>query len=125
MSDDQPIVRYPFRLRDALTGKWYRARWNASLTEIESHRGEWIIDGPPETYAALGSTSNFQLERRPAPGRDRLQMHPQRDYPPSIEQLERFLACVFLRRYTTYCVRRKQYAEAQGAAVLFRELRAQ
>jgi len=40
MSEDERNVRYPFRKRDPLTGKWYRARWKASLAEIESHAGE-------------------------------------------------------------------------------------
>ena len=38
------------------------------------------------------------------------------------DQLERFLACVFLRRYATYCVRRRRYVRAHGAAGLWREL---
>jgi hypothetical protein len=56
--------------------------------------------------------------------RDRLQMQPQRESPAGIEQFERFLACLFLRRYATYCVRRRWYAQAQGAAALWREVRA-
>ena len=35
MSDDEPIARYPFRLRDPLSGKWYRTRWKTSLADIE------------------------------------------------------------------------------------------
>ena len=95
-----------------------------SLAEINAHHGEWIIDGPPETYRQLGATSGFQIERRPAPERDRLQLHPQRESPRprAIDQLERFLACLFLRRYATYCVRRRRYAQAQGAAALWREM---
>ncbi len=26
------LVLYPFLLRDAITGKWYRARWKATST---------------------------------------------------------------------------------------------
>jgi hypothetical protein len=74
MNDDKPIVRYPFRLRDRLTGKWYRARWNASLEDIEARGG--LVDGPPETYRSLGATSNFQTDRRPAPREDPPQLHP-------------------------------------------------
>jgi hypothetical protein len=29
---------------------------------------------------------------------------------------------VFLRRYATYCVRRKRYVQAEGAAALWQEL---
>ena len=96
--------------------------WNASLAEIESHDGDWVVDGPPVTYINLGATSNFQVERRPVVHDDCPLMHPQRESPPGIEQLERFLAGVFLRRYVTYCVRRRRYAQAQGAAGLWREL---
>ena len=116
-----PIVRDPFRKRDPLTGKWYRAGWKASLEDIGSRGG--MVDGPPETYCQLGATSGFQVERRPALREDPPQMHPQREEPPAIDQRERFLACVFLRRYATYCVRRRRYAQAQGAARLWRELR--
>jgi hypothetical protein len=49
-------------------------------------------------------------------------MHPQREQPRAIDQLERFLACLFLRRYAAYCVRRRRYARAEGAAGLWREL---
>jgi len=63
MSDDDPTVPYPFRKHDSLTGKWYRARWKASLADIKLHGG--TIDGPPETYGSLGTTSGFQVERPP------------------------------------------------------------
>ena len=71
----------------------------------------------------FGATSNFQVDRAPALRDDRQQMHLQRGSP-GLAELERFLAQLFLRRYATYCVRRKRYAQAQGAAMLFRELRA-
>jgi hypothetical protein len=52
----------------------------------------------------------------------RLLIHPQREMPPAIDKVERFLALVFLRRHVTYCMRRRQYAQAQGAAKLHREI---
>jgi len=48
-------------------------------------------------------------------------MHPQRDSP-GLDEMERFLTGLFLRRYATYLVRRRRYAQAQGAAILAREL---
>jgi len=117
MSDPQAVVLYPFRRRDPLSGKRYRARWKASPEEIERNR--CIVEGPAESYAALGATSNFQGERLSILRDNRPQIHPQRESLPAIEQLERFLACVFLRRYVTHCVRRKRYAQVQGAAALF------
>jgi hypothetical protein len=70
MSDDKPIVLYPFRLCDRLTGKWYRARWKASLEDIEARGG--VVDGPPEMYRQLGATSNFRVERLVHPADSRL-----------------------------------------------------
>ena len=114
MSDSHPTILYPFRKRDPLTGKWYRARWKASLEEIESHNGEWIVDGEPEEcrsfYKAGPDAEHMQSPRSPTLP------------PPAADEIERFLARVFLRRYATYCARRKRYAQAQGAAALWREL---
>jgi hypothetical protein len=121
VSDDKPTILYPFRLRDSLTGKWRRARWKASAQEIAEHNGEWVIDGPAEVYGALGLTSDF-MPRQAPPEPVRLVMHPQREMPPAIDKLERFLALVFLRRHVTYCIRRRQFAQAQGAAALWREM---
>lgn len=123
MSADQPTILYPFRKRDPLTGKWYRARWNASLAEIEASGGDWVADGPPVEFRSLGATSNFQPYRPATPRHEALHLHPQRDSPATVDTLERFLAGVFLRRYATYCVRRRRYAQAQGAAELHLELR--
>jgi hypothetical protein len=124
MADHAPIVVYPFRKRDPLTGKWYRARWKASAELIAEHAGEWIVDGPPEVYQALGPTSGFQRARPYVAGRfdAGLQLDPQRAEPPAIDARERFLARLFLRRYVTYCTRRAQHARAAGAATLWREL---
>ena len=60
MSDDKPIILYPFRRRDPLSGKWYRARYKVSEEQLAQHEGEWIVDGPPEIRRALGPTSAFQ-----------------------------------------------------------------
>jgi hypothetical protein len=43
---------------------------------------------------------------------------------PIEDQLERFLVLLFLRRYVTYCARRRRFAAMTGAAVLFRQLSA-
>jgi hypothetical protein len=122
VNDDEPVTLYPFRLRNPLTGKWHLARWKASAEEIAAQNGEWIIDGPPVVYRSLGATSNFQPWRpRPAPSPS-VEMHPQRSSPPAIDPMERFLTLTFLRRYVTYCTRRRQHDRAQGAAILHREL---
>ena len=120
-SDNVPIILYPFRRRDPLSGKWYRARYKVSEEQLAQHEGEWIVDGPPEVHRSLGPTSGFQ-PRPPPPGPVRLLLHPQREMPPAIDKLERFLALTFLRRHVTYCVRRRRFAQAQAAAKLHREI---
>lgn len=121
MSDDPPTILYPFRRRDPLTGRWYRARYKVSKEQLAQHEGEWIVDGPPEVYRALGPTSGFQ-PRQSLPEPARLLLHPQREMPPAIDKLERYLALTFLRRHVTYCVRRRRFAQAQAAAKLHREI---
>lgn len=113
------LVLYPFKLRHERTGRWYRARWHASLEEIERLGGE--VCGAEVTYRPLGSTSNF-MRAVPPPELGRLQMHPHWESPPAIDGFERALLRVFLRRYVTWCVRRRSFAAAQGAAALFRDL---
>jgi hypothetical protein len=41
---------FSFRFRDPLTGKWVRARYRASLTDLEQRYGEgrYRVTGPPE-----------------------------------------------------------------------------
>jgi hypothetical protein len=123
MSDESTsTVLYPFKLLNERTGKWRLARWKASLTEIERLGGE--VCGEPVTYRPQGNTSNFlrdvAIHREPAP--DALEMHPHWETPPAIEPLERMLARTFLRRYVTWCIRGRRFAQAQGAAALHREL---
>jgi len=47
--------------------------------------------------------------------------------PPAVtlDELERFLLVVFLRRYVTYSVRRRRFDSANGAAALFRKIAGQ
>jgi hypothetical protein len=40
------------------------------------------------------------------------------------DQIERFLVLVFLRRYVTWCARRRRFAQMNGAERLFTKLRA-
>jgi hypothetical protein len=52
-----------------------------------------------------------------------VELQPQRERPPAIDRLERFLLVCFLRRYVTYCARGGHYAAMQGAASLLGEIR--
>jgi len=123
MSDESaPTVLYPFKLRNERTGNWRLARWKASLEEVERLGGE--VCGDPVIYHPQGNTSNF-VRNMPVdltPPAVSLEMHPHWESPPAIDPLERSLARTFLRRYSTWCVRTRRYAQAQGAAALHREL---
>ena len=44
--------------------------------------------------------------------------------PSALDQLERFLLLVFLRRYVTHRARRRRFAQMNGTARLFAEVRA-
>lgn len=115
-----PTVLYPFKLRHERTGRWYRARWHASLEEIERLGGE--VCGAAITCRSLGNTSNFMRGVVSPPETGRLQMHPHWEAPAAIDEFERALVRVFLRRYVTWCVRKRGFAAAQGAAALYRDL---
>jgi len=43
-----PLVPYPFRFRDPVSGKWVRARYVAERHEIAARYAEWEIIGSPE-----------------------------------------------------------------------------
>jgi hypothetical protein len=115
MSDHAPNP-LPFRKRDPLTGKWYRARWKASLEDIESHNGEWVVDGEPEEYRSFYKAGP-DAEHMQSPQSPTLP-------PPAADEVERFLARVFLRRYVTYCARRRRYAQAGGGGAVAELIRA-
>ena len=51
------------------------------------------------------------------------QINPHLERPPAIDSVECFLTTLFLRRYVTYCARRRYYAQMQGAARLLSEIR--
>jgi hypothetical protein len=115
----EPPELYPFKLRHGRTGRWYRARWHASLDEIERLGGE--VCGAGVAYRALGNTSMF-LRGSPSVPPAPLQMDPHRAVPPGIDALERSLLRTFLRRYATWCLRKRSFAAAQGASALYRDL---
>ena len=50
------------------------------------------------------------------------QINPHLERPPEIDPAERFLTTLFLRRYVTYCARRRRFAEMQGGARLLSEI---
>lgn len=92
------IVLYPFHLRDALTGKWYRARWVASKKDIE--RLGRIVDGEPEIRERTDWGNGFAPYRELREPVDSVELRP------GFDAFERGLTRVFLRRYVTWCTRR-------------------
>ena len=108
---------FPFRFRDPLTGKWVRARYKAMQQELAERFAEFEIIGPPEIREvdpdARYFTPHASLRERWAS--PELQ-------PPTLDALEVFLVRVFLRRYVTYCARRRRFASMNGAARLFADI---
>jgi hypothetical protein len=114
-----PIELYPFRFRDPRTGKWIRARYVATLAELEARYREWEIIGPAE----IRGDAPVQMFQ-PVPARlaeKPLELQPHLAMPPAIDATERFLVRSFLRRYITWCARRRRFAAMEGAARLFGE----
>jgi hypothetical protein len=130
-----PLELYPFRFFDPIRRRWIRARYVAERHAIESSNAQWEITGPPEIRPSDPTMFNpwSKLPTRPAAHQPPVE-EPPPDHgptpdpppivqPPPIEdQLERFLVLVFLRRYVTYCARRRRFAQMEGAARLHQKI---
>lgn len=123
-----PLLRlYPFRYRDSLSGLWIKARYKASVEDIRARYAEWMIDGEPEIR---GNVPSLGFNPHPrwtdgvatAPSEPELVIQPQRAKLPELDSIEAFLVAAFLRRYVTYCARRRRFAAMQGAAALLAEV---
>jgi hypothetical protein len=122
------LYLYPFRYRSPITGKWVKARYVAERHEIKAQHTEWEIIGPPEIrdvdpqrryfspYPMVAHAELMRLQEPPP------QIDPHLAQPPAIDADERFLVTLFLRRYVTYCARRRRAAQMHGAARLYREV---
>ena len=51
-----PLVLYPFRFRDTVSGRWVKARYVAERSEIAARYGEWGIVREPELRRPLGTS---------------------------------------------------------------------
>jgi hypothetical protein len=134
---------FPFRFRDPVSGKWIRARYVAQRDDIAERYAEWEIIGPPEIRDADSSVGYFNPWPAPRPDETPVKEPPgnkpppEREPPskkppvkepkqigaaieqgPQLDDLERFLVHLFLRRYVTYCARRAAFAQMNGAAQL-------
>lgn len=86
-------------------------RVNRTCRNSYTNRPMFRPNGKVVTHAELQ-----RLEEPP------LHINPHLDLPPGVDLVERSLTCLFLRRYVTYCARRKWYARMQGAVKLHREI---
>lgn len=139
------LFLYPFRYRDPRTGKWVRTRYRAERHEIAQRYAEWEITGPAEIRSGAGVVM-FSPSSKLARIGDHLPVEEPSEEPPAetpppdenppiedppvedplaLDRLERFLARLFLRRYVTYCARRRRFAQMNGAARLFAKLNPQ
>jgi hypothetical protein len=123
------LFLYLFRYVSDVTGKWVRARYKVEREVITERYAEWEITGPAEIRSGAGVVM-LSLSSKRAPRADHLPIEeppeepppeepPDEDHPieePPIEdpsaldQLERFFALLFLRRYVTHCARRRRFA---------------
>jgi hypothetical protein len=116
---------FPFRYRNPITGKWKRARYLAERHVIAERFAEFEIFEPPEIRGVDPDERYF------SPHTFKLMMNAElRRYSeaplelqrPAIDAVEAFLVRLFLRRYVTYCARRRRFAAMNGAARLFAEI---
>lgn len=120
---------FAFRFRDPLTGKWVRARYRAARCDIEARYAEFEIIGPAEIREVNRDARSFdphfklmtntELRRF---GEKPLEFGPHLATPPAIDAIEAFLVRLYLRRYVTYCARRRRFAAMNGAARLLAEV---
>jgi hypothetical protein len=113
---------FPFRFRDPITGKWVRARYRAQRDEIAARYTEWEIISEAEIRDVDPNARPFTPHRSPLDAELRRYTERPPELQPAIDTTEAFLLAVFLRRYVTYCARRRKFAAMNGAAHLFVEL---
>jgi hypothetical protein len=114
---------YPFRFKDPVTGKWVRARYRATVRDIAGRYQTWEITGPVVRPAS--PSSGFDPFRKLVAHSEWARLS---EAPPDVEArpadaVEIALVETFLRRYVTYCARRRRFAAMNGAAQLLRSLR--
>jgi hypothetical protein len=117
---------FAYRYRDLRTGKWIRARYRAERQEIAARHTEFEIIGPPEIRDvdpdAPRFTPHFKLMMNAELRRYSERPPELLTTPPAIDGLERLLLRAFLRRYVTYCARRRRFAAMNEAARLFAQV---
>src|SRR5215831_17431158 len=103
---EEPLKLYRFRYFDTVLQKWRTARHAATLEDIAKQNERWTVIGPPEIRHPLrGTTGHVQRGWTPQP--QAIVQSPTNPEMPHLDATERFLVCLFLRRYITYCARRR------------------
>lgn len=115
---------YPFRYRDPVTGKWVRARYRATVADIQARYATWEITGAVSRPSS--ASRGFDPFRKLVSHAElaRLAEPPAALVATPEDALELLLVQAFLRRYVTYCARRRRFAAMNGAAALLRSLAA-
>ena len=114
---------FAFRYRDPRTGKWVRARYRAEREEIAARYAEWEIIGSAEIRDVDPDVRPFTPHKALLDAELRRYSERPPELQPAIDAAEAFLLALFLRRYVTYCARRRRYAAMNGAARLYANLR--
>ena len=113
---DGLLMSYGSRLIDDVrrASHWVRARYVAERDEITERYAEWEITGPGEERGdgVTGWFHSYPTLPRVA--------EPPLEMCPAIDQSERFLTLLFLRRYVTWCARTRRFEQARNAATLWR-----
>ena len=114
---------FAFRYRNPLTGKWVKARYRAERHEIAERHAEYEIIGPAEIRERNPDARYFSPHFKLMMNAE-LRRYSERapELQPAINAAEAFLVRLFLRRYVTYCARRRRFAAMNGAARLFAEV---
>jgi hypothetical protein len=111
--------------RDPRTSNQRHSPYVTTREDIAARHEHWEIVGPPKIRQVAGEhTSGFMAPARPTPRPaprcdSNPNMQPRGD---GLHALEAFLLRLFLQRYATWCIRTRRYAQAQGAAMLAREI---
>jgi hypothetical protein len=104
------------------SGKWIRARYRAERQEIAARFAEWEITGPPEIRNVDPDARYFTPDGNAMMNAELLRSSerpPELAEPTAIDALEALLVRTFLRRYVTYCARRRRFLAMNEAARLY------
>lgn len=118
-----PRELFRFRYRNASTGKWIEARYAAERHVIAARHAEWEVTRLDRVLPDASESTHYGHFSPAPPGgwpAQSIDQNVQTD--PELRHGEAALARMFLRRYVTWCVRTRRYAQTRDAAMLYRAL---